>query len=117
MNNCYGKTQDMQMPLVRVFPDIGDLFYIKCCVTDTDNLEAINKEVEQWIDYNMFNISHYELVFGVQNRINNLHLSFKSDMDGNEFEVYLPDEFTETENSSISDWVADYFTDANYNVV
>lgn len=61
MNNCYGKDRNMQMALVKIYPECGDNFYIKCCVSDTTSTDIHIEEISTWIDDNMTNISHFEL--------------------------------------------------------
>ena len=117
MNNCYGKNVNMQMPLVKIYPDFGDVFYIKCCVSDTDDTECQIDEVDTWIEENMYNVSHFEFVYGSQDRPRQLHLMFKSDIDGNEFDAYMPENFEETEDSNLLDWVTDYFGTVDYDVM
>lgn len=117
MNNCYGKNGDMQMLLVKIYPDFGDVFFIKCCVSDTDDTEWQIDEVDTWIDENMYNVSSFAIVFGNQDISRQLHLMFKADIDGNEFEAYTPEGFEETEDSNLLDWVTDYFGTVDYDVM
>lgn len=117
MNNCYGKNENMQMPLVKIYPEFGDVFYIKCCVSDTDDRDIQAEDVDVWIDENMFNVDYFELIDGVQDRPRQLHLMFKADEKGDEFEVYLPENFEEDDNGNLLDWVTDYFRNVNYDVI
>lgn len=105
MNNCYGVNNDMQMPLIKVFPVMGNAFYMACCTEDTDSVDRMIENVSAWMEYNARNVEHFELISGVQ-KIPYLHLTLKAkDMDQNEFEVYPAIEL----ERDVRGWFSDYF--------
>lgn len=114
-----GSTDDISEArtcLVKIFPSIGDVFYIQIPVPDIDDNDRIEEYIDYWFTNNAFNIDKFELVDGVQKCEHSYELLMHPGKD-NEFKIFMPRDFDGRTDDAIYEWVSDYFSSTNYTVL
>lgn len=59
----YGGNYDMQEVTIKVFPEFGEAYVAILLTEDTDSLELMEENVENWVSDNLINVQAWEFKF------------------------------------------------------
>lgn len=84
----------MSKCLVQIVPkkaNKGKFYFIELSVPDTDDKSQIEEYVSKWIDNHLSNVRRFELLYNKKSAFNDVVIKFKTDMNGNDFIIYIPE--------------------------